>query len=379
MKIVVVSDSFKGCASSREINDLIEEGVRRAIPDSEVVKIPVADGGEGTVDALMSNTGDTRCYFDVRNPMGDPVTAEVGVINDDAAVVEMASASGLVLVTPDVRNPLIANSFGTGQLILHAMDVLYQYQSESRKKLFVGLGGSATNDCGMGMASALGYVFIDKNGNVLAPFPYNMIKVSSIDCSHVSNKLLDCDIIGICDVRNPLYGTQGATVVFGRQKGVTEDTCTLLDDGLKNMSEVIHSQLGKDVADIPGAGASGGLGAGLMAFCNATLQSGIETVLDMSNFDEIIKDADLVITGEGCIDSQSIYGKVPVGVAKRSKKHNVPVLAVVGQMKCSADELKPFGIDAVVSTVGPSVLPEESIAEFGNLIPNVVSRYLSYK
>ena len=180
-------------------------------------------------------------------------------------------------------------------------------------------------------------------------------------------------------MRNPLYGTQGATVVFGRQKGVTEDTCALLDDGLKNMSEVIHSQLGKEVADIPGAGAAGGLGAGLMAFCNATLQSGIETVLDMSNFDEIIKDADLVITGEGCIDSQSIYGKVPVGVAKRSKKHSVPVLAVVGQMKCSADELKPFGIDAVVSTVGPSVLPEESIAEFGNLIPDVVSRYLSYR
>ena len=218
MKIVVVSDSFKGCASSREINDLIEEGVRRAIPDSEVVKIPVADGGEGTVDALMANAGDTRCYFDVRNPMGDPVTAEVGVINDDAAVVEMASASGLVLVTPDVCNPLIANTFGTGQLILHAMDVLCQHQSESRKKLFVGLGGSATNDCGMGMASALGYVFIDKNGNVLAPFPYNMIKVSSIDCSHVSNKLLDCDIIGICDVRNPLYGRKERQLFSGGRK-----------------------------------------------------------------------------------------------------------------------------------------------------------------
>ncbi len=378
MKIVVVSDSFKGCASSREINDLIEEGVRRAVPDSVVVKIPVADGGEGTVDALMSEAGDKRCFFEVTNPMGDSVTAEVGVINDNTAVVETASASGLVLIASDDRNPLIANTFGTGQLMLHAMDVLCRHQSESRKKLFVGLGGSATNDCGMGMASALGYVFLDKNGNVVEPFPYNMIKVSSIDCLHASKKLFDCDIVGICDVRNPLYGAQGATAVFGRQKGVTENNFTLLDDGLKNLAEVIHFQLNKDVANVPGAGAAGGLGAGLMAFCNATLQSGIETVLDMSNFDEIIKDADLVITGEGCIDSQSVYGKVPVGVARRSKIQNVPVLAVVGQMKCSADELKPFGIDAVVSTVSPSVSPEKSIAGFGNLIPDVVSRYLSY-
>jgi glycerate 2-kinase len=357
MKVVIASDSFKGCCSSIEAAAAFESGIRAFLPDASIVTVPVADGGEGTVQALVSGLGGTMREIEVTGPLGWQVKASYGIINNVTAIMEMSAASGLSLVPEDKRNPLITTSFGTGEMIRDAMHI-------GCKKIYIGIGGSATNDGGMGMAQALGVSFLDKENKELGFGGKVIGELDRIDLSHRNQNLLHCEIVALCDVSNPLCGETGASYVYGPQKGANALDVLLLDAHLKHYSEVIMRQTGKDVAHVPGAGAAGGLGAGLLAFCNATLKPGIETVLEVVQLEKHLADADLVITGEGRIDGQSCFGKVPVGVAKVAKKYNIPVIAIVGSIGDGAEAVYELGIDGIVSIAnGPATL-EDSIKNF---------------
>ncbi|PTY41314.1 glycerate kinase family protein [Brachyspira hampsonii] len=368
-KIIIIPDSFKGSASSLEVCNYIEKGVLKVIKDADIKKIPVADGGEGTVQSILYAAGGHTKKINVRNPKGEIIEAQYGIINKDKAVIEMAEASGLTLINDKKRDPLKYSTYGTGELIKDAIN-------NNIKEILIGIGGSATNDCGIGMANALGYRFFDKNNNELEAVAQNMIKTAYIDNSNVDKRIFDIKITAACDVKNPLYGENGATAVYGKQKGVTNESFDILDNGLRNIAKIVKEQFGKEIDYIEGAGAAGGLGGGLIAFCNAQLKSGIDAVLDIIDFENKIKDASLIITGEGAIDGQTKEGKVPVGVAKRAC--NIPVIAIVGEIREGAEIVYDLGIKSIMPLCTKAMTLEESIANTSSLVENAAERALRF-
>ena len=368
-KIIIIPDSFKGSASSLEVCNYIERGVLKVIKDADIIKIPIADGGEGTVESILYAAGGNIKKINVKNPEGKIIEAKYGIINKEKAVIEMAEASGLTLIDDKTRNPLKYSTYGTGEFIKDALN-------NNIKEILIGIGGSATNDCGIGMANALGYKFLDKDNNELEAIAENMIKVDDIDDSNVDKRIFDIKITAACDVKNPLYGKNGATAVYGKQKGVTEESFDILDDGLKNIAKIIKEKFGKEIDYMEGAGAAGGLGGGLVAFCNAQLKSGIDAVLDIIDFESKIKDASLIITGEGAIDGQTKEGKVPVGVAKRAG--NIPVIAIVGEIREGAEIVYDLGIKSIMPLCTKAMTLEESISNTALLVENASERALRF-
>ncbi len=339
-KIVLIPDSFKGTMSSAEICDIMKGQIDRHFPGCEVVNIPVADGGEGSVDAFLTALGGEKVWLEVKNPYFEPMQSFFGLIdNGKTAVVEMASCAGLPLVEGR-RDPTRTTTFGVGQLILAAA-------KRGVSKIVVGLGGSSTNDGGCGAAAAVGVKFLDKDGASFVPTGGTLNEIERIDISGRSPLLNGIEIVTMCDIDNPMYGETGAAYIFGPQKGADEAMVRFLDNGLRHLGEVIKKDLGRDLTAVPGGGAAGAMGVGMMAFFDSALQMGIETVLDTVAFDKIIGDADMIFTGEGKIDSQSLRGKVVIGVARRAKKQGVPVIAVVGGSELEMGAAYEEGVKAI--------------------------------
>ncbi|ENF6039149.1 glycerate 2-kinase [Citrobacter amalonaticus] len=345
MKIVIAPDSYKESLSATEVAQAIEKGFREIFPDAQYVSVPVADGGEGTVEAMIAATHGSAHSALVTGPLGEKVNANWGMSDDGkTAFIEMAAASGLALVPPEKRNPLITTSRGTGELILQALD-------SGASNIIIGIGGSATNDGGAGMVQALGAKLCDANGTEIGYGGGSLNTLNTIDVSGLDPRIKHCAIRVACDVTNPLVGEQGASRIFGPQKGATEPLILELDRNLAHYADIIKKSLGVDVKNVPGAGAAGGMGAALMAFLGAELKSGIEIVTQALNLEEHIHDCTLVVTGEGRIDSQSIHGKVPVGVANVAKKYHKPVIGIAGSLTRDVGVVHQYGIDAVFSVL----------------------------
>jgi glycerate kinase len=352
MKIIIAPDSYKESLTAMEVADAIEAGFKKIFTDAEYIKLPMADGGEGTVQSLVDATGGSIVSCDVTGPLGQTVEGFFGLMGDgSAAIIEMAAASGLHLVEPEKRNPLVTTTFGTGELVKAALD-------RGVKHIIVGIGGSATNDGGIGMAQALGAKLLDADGNALGFGGGELSKLASIDLAELDPRLADIKLEVACDVDNPLCGPKGASHVFGPQKGATPEMVETLDSNLARYAEVIKSTNGRDVVNTAGAGAAGGLGAALLGLFDAELRPGIQIVMDAVNLSEVVKDADLVITGEGRIDSQTIHGKTPIGVARTAKQYDIPVIAIAGSTAKDCEVVHEHGIDAAYSVVlGATDLP----------------------
>ncbi|MGG7872441.1 glycerate kinase [Klebsiella aerogenes] len=356
MKIVIAPDSYKESLSALDVATAIETGFREIYPHAEYVKVPVADGGEGTVEAMVAATQGHIVQVSVTGPLGEPVNAFYGLSGDmRCAYIEMAAASGLESVPPTRRNPLQTTSWGTGELIRHALDA-------GVSQIIIGIGGSATNDGGAGMAQALGAKLLSAGQQQIAPGGGALETLARIDLSELDPRLADCRIDVACDVTNPLTGPQGASAVFGPQKGATAAMIERLDRGLQHFAQIIDRDLDIDVLNLEGGGAAGGMGAALYAFCGANLRPGIEIVTDALGLAELVADADLVITGEGRIDSQTIHGKVPVGVAKVAKRFNVPVIGIAGSLTADVGVVHQHGLDAVFSVLYSVCTLEEALA-----------------
>lgn len=356
MKIVIAPDSYKESLSALDVATAIEAGFREIYPDAEYVKVPVADGGEGTVEAMVAATQGRVEQVRVTGPLGEPVEAFYGLSGDArCAFIEMAAASGLESVPPARRNPLLTTSWGTGELIRHALDA-------GVTQIIIGIGGSATNDGGAGMVQALGAKLLTAEQQQIAPGGASLSSLAQIDLSELDPRLADCQIDVACDVTNPLTGPQGASAVFGPQKGATAPMIERLDSGLRHYAQIIARDLDIDVLSLEGGGAAGGMGAALYAFCGAKLRPGIEIVTDALQLAELVADADLVITGEGRIDSQTIHGKVPVGVAKVAKQFNVPVIGIAGSLTADVGVVHQHGLDAVFSVLYTICTLEEALA-----------------
>lgn len=341
-KVILIPDSFKGTMSSSEICGIMAEAVRAYYPGAQVVSIPVADGGEGSVDAFLSAVGGERVSVPVKGPYMEEMEGYYGLLDDGAtAVIEMAACAGLPLVGEN-RRAEKTTTYGVGQLMAHAA-------GRGCKKMVVGLGGSATNDFGAGAAAALGVQFLDENGEPFIPVGESLSRVAKIDMSGLLPALKDIEIITMCDIDNPLCGKSGAAYIFGPQKGADPAMVEYLNGQLKAIAGTVEQELGCDVADLPGAGAAGGMGGGMVAFFGSRLQMGIETVLDTVGFDRLAEDADLVLSGEGKIDTQSLRGKVVIGVARRCKKHGVPLVAVVGDIGDNIGSAYEEGVSGIFS------------------------------
>lgn len=339
-KYVVIPDSFKGCLSSGEICDIIAREIRRRDPEARVCALPVADGGEGTVDAFLGALGGEKVAVPCRDPYGRPLTAHYGLFLDGkTAVIEMAAAAGLPLVGED-RRVADTTTYGVGQLIAHAL-------KRGAERILLGLGGSATNDGGCGAAAALGVEFLDAEGKAFVPVGGTLRRIAHIRTDALLPALRQAEVIAMCDIDNPLCGESGAAAVFAPQKGADAATVRMLDEGLAHLAAVIKKDLGRFLLTLPGGGAAGGFGAGSVAFLGARLQMGIEAVLDLTDFDRLAADAYLVITGEGRLDSQSLRGKVVVGVARRARALGVPVVALVGSSETDIAAAYDAGVTAV--------------------------------
>lgn len=342
---VLAPDSFKESMTAKEVCNAMEKGLRKVFPEAEYVHVPMADGGEGTVQSLVDASGGQMLEKVVTGPLGQPVTAEFGILGDGVTgAIEMAAASGIHHVTPETKNPLITTTYGTGELIRECLD-------RGIKRIIIGTGGSATNDGGTGMAAALGAKFLDEAGQELPRGGGSLDKLSRIDVSALDPRLGELEMIVACDVTNPLCGEYGASRVFGPQKGATPQMVEQLDSNLAHYAEVVKQQLGKDVRDVPGAGAAGGLGSGLLIFTQAKLQKGIEIVIEYTELKRHIARADYVFTGEGGIDFQTKFGKTPYGVARMAKEAGKKVIAVAGYIGEGIDTLYDIGIDAVFGIV----------------------------
>ena len=373
MKIVVAPDSFKGSLTAIEVSDAIEQGIREVFPEAEIVKIPMADGGDGTVQCLVNATGGKILREKVTAPLGDEVLASYGILGDKkTAVIEMAEASGLTLVPEDRRNPLMTTTYGTGQLIKAALD-------QGCRKMIIGIGGSATNDGGAGMLQALGVKLLNQEGKEVGFGGGELKKIVKIDIGCMNSRLSDIKVLVASDVNNPLCGPQGASRIYGPQKGATPEMIKKLDESLSYFAELIKRDLNKDVKDIPGAGAAGGLGASLMAFLDAELRPGIEIMIEIVKLEQAIQDADLVITGEGKIDSQTIYGKAPIGVAKIAKKYNIPVIAVAAIIGDDADIVHQYGINTLIKISEPPMSLAEPRSKKVWLIKKSIKQFLERK
>ena len=372
-KVILMPDSFKGTMSSSEICGIMEKAVRAYYPDAEVVPIPVADGGEGSVDAFLAAVGGERVTVPVRGPYMEEMEGYYGLLDGGStAVIEMAACAGLPLVGEN-RHAEKTTTYGVGQLMAHAA-------GRGCKKMIVGLGGSATNDFGAGAAAALGVRFLDEAGEEFVPVGENLARVAKIDMSGLLSALRGIEVITMCDIDNPLCGKNGAAHIFGPQKGADPAMVEYLDGQLSAIARTVGRELGRDVADLPGAGAAGGMGGGMVAFLGSRLQRGIETVLDTVGFDRLVSDADLVLSGEGKIDTQSLRGKVVIGVARRCKKHGVPLVALVGDIGDNIENAYEEGVSAVFSTnrvaVDFSVARTRSKSDMALTVDNLM-RFLS--
>jgi len=364
VKIVIAPQGFKGNLTALQVAQAISKGVKRVVSDAETTLKPMADGGEGTVQALVDATGGKMMATEVTGPLGEPVTAHWGMLSDKTtAVIEMAAASGLPLVPPERRHPLVTTTYGTGELIRAALD-------SGCRKLIIGIGGSATNDGGAGMAQALGARFLDAEGEELPSGGAALAKLERIDVSHLDSRLADFDVTLASDVNNPLCGPKGASAIYGPQKGATPEMVKQLDAALAHYADVIQKDLGVDFRDVPGAGAAGGLGMGLMVFLKAKLIPGIDVVIKATNFVAALKGADLVFTAEGRIDRQSAMGKVPTGVALKAKEFGIPVIALAGEVAEDCVLVYEQGIDAVFCIAPGPISLDQSMAEAEKLIVN---------
>ena len=373
-KIVLVPDSFKGTLSSARFCALCARKIAELAPQCEVVSVPVADGGEGSADCFLTALGGRKIRVNTKNPLLEDMTAAYGILDGDGprtAVIEMAACAGLPLIE-DRKDPLRASTYGVGLLLRDALQ-------RGCRRIILGLGGSATTDMGLGAAQALGARFYDENGKEFLPVGGNLCELRHIDLSGMRLPP-DAEITCMCDIRNPLYGPMGAAHVFSPQKGATPEQTALLDRGLRHAADVIKTECGTDVSRIPGGGAAGGMGAGMNALLGAKLQSGIETVLDTVNFDELLRGADLCVTGEGLLDRQSTMGKVLDGVSRRTRAQGVPLVALVGGVSYDVGEIHNQGVSAVFTVNRlPEPLEESCLHTEENLLfamENILRLYL---
>ncbi|WP_337941123.1 glycerate kinase [Parabacteroides sp.] len=342
MKIVIAVDSFKGCLSSSSIAKAVEEGIFNTLPECEVIKVPIADGGEGTVEALVDATQGKKITLPVHNPLMQPIHAGYGMTGDGrTAIIEMSAASGLNLIPLKPGNIMNTTTYGTGEMIADAI-------KRGCRNFIIGVGGSATNDAGTGMMQALGVRFTDDTGKEVEKGGKSLSAIRHIDTQNQLPELQDCTFHIATDVTNPFYGPQGAAYIFGPQKGGDEEQIKILDRGMKHLAGLIFETTGKDISYLPGSGAGGGMGGGCVAFLQATISSGIELIMDYLRFDELIQGADLLITGEGRMDRQTLFGKVPVGIARAAASRHIPVIAITGQVDTTADKaLREAGLSAI--------------------------------
>ena len=368
MRIIVAPDSFKGSLSALAVAEAMERGVLTVFPEAQVLKVPIADGGEGTVEALIAATGGQLRHSEVRGPLGLPVKAHWGISGDgETAFIEMASASGLPLVPKAQRDPRITSTYGTGQLMQAALDA-------GLRKLVIGIGGSATNDGGAGMARALGVRFLDAEGRDLPEGGAALAALACIDVAGLDPRLAEASLLVACDVDNPLCGKRGASAVYGPQKGATPEMVQELDAALGVFAQGAAAATGRDVALLPGAGAAGGLGAGLLFFTPASLRPGVAIVLETTGFEAMVQGADLVITGEGRTDFQTAMGKAPVGVAAVAKRHGVPVICLSGGLDEGADDVLAHGIDALAAIVPQPMTLEACMRQGAALVEAAAAR-----
>ena len=353
MKVVIAPQEFKGSISALEVATAMGEGVRRVVPEAQTVLVPVADGGDGTLETLVEGSGGEVRTSEVTGPLGEKITARWGAMGDGAtAVIEMARTSGLALVPIEKRNPLITTTYGLGEAIKHALDSGF-------RRFIVGIGGSATNDAGAGMAQALGIRLLDSNGRDLPHGGAALADLSRIDLSGRDARASEARFLVACDVSNPLTGAEGASAIYGPQKGATPEMVAQLDAALRNFAQVVKRDVGADINGVPGAGAAGGLGGGLIAFLGGELSSGVDIVMETVGLEERLEGADLVVTGEGCMDHQTVYNKAPIGVAARAKERGIPVIAISGSLGDGYSEVHHHGIDAAVAiTRFPMTLDE---------------------
>ncbi|TDO83366.1 glycerate kinase [Halanaerobium saccharolyticum] len=353
MKILVAPDSFKGSLTAMETAENIGNGIHRADSEIEVDLLPMADGGEGTVQSLVDATDGEIIETEVTGPLGDPVEAFYGLLGDGkTAVIEMAAASGLPLVSDEKKNPLKTTTYGTGELIASALE-------QGVEQIIIGIGGSATNDAGVGMAQALGAEILDVEGNQVDFGGGSLDQIEEINLNNLDSRLNDVEILVACDVDNPLYGEDGAAYVYAPQKGADTKMVEILDQNLRHFNQITIKELDKDTNQIPGAGAAGGLGAGLVAFLNAELKAGVDIVLEIIDFESRLINVDLVITGEGMLDGQSIFGKTPIGVSRSAAKKDIPVIAVAGTLGRGVEKVLDHGINAYFSIIDrPAELKE---------------------
>ncbi|TFH28231.1 MAG: glycerate kinase [Bacteroidia bacterium] len=343
MNILIAPDSFKDCMSAWEVAIALGRGIKKILPDAVLVMVPMADGGEGTVESVIDATGGKRIEIPVMDPLMRKISSFYGITGDGrTAVIEMAAASGLELLEPEERDPWITSTYGTGQLIANALD-------QGCKKIMLGIGGSATNDCGAGMAEALGVEFSGRFGKLTARGGGALGEVESVHLEGLDGRIAGTTFVVACDVNNPLTGPQGASAIYGPQKGADGAMVEKLDRNLTHFAGVIENQFGKKISQIPGSGAAGGLGAGMIAFLDATLMKGFPLIAELTGLEEKIRQADLVITGEGKMDAQTQFGKTPLGVAQLAKKHGIPVIGVAGTLEEDAGVLYQEGFDLLLS------------------------------
>ena len=372
MKVVIAPQSFKGSISALDAAKAMEEGVLRTVSDAETVLVPVADGGDGTLETLVEATGGDIRSVTVTGPIGKAVTAEWGALGDgQTAVIEMARTSGLALLSLTEREPLRATTYGLGEVIREALDAGF-------RSFIVGIGGSATNDGGAGMAQALGVRLLDETGKNLPLGGAVLADLRRIDISGLDKRAMEARFSVACDVSNPLTGPEGASAVYGPQKGATPDLVEQLDAALKNFARVVERDIGTSIDTVPGSGAAGGLGGGMMAFLEGSLRAGIDIVLNHVGLDEKLEGADLVITGEGQLDFQTVYNKAPIGVAWRAKQRNIPVIAICGSLGKGFEDVHAEGIDAVASIICAPMTLDEASARGGELIADAVAEAMRF-
>lgn len=374
MKILVASDSFKGSLSTFDVMDVVKEAAMRVDPTIEVMGVPVADGGEGTLDILLYAMEGKKVYCQVSDPLGRPIEAAYGLFGT-TAVVELARASGYHLLKQEEKNPLVTTTYGTGEIIRYILD------RPEVKEIIVTIGGSATNDGGLGIAQALGFKALDKEGKEIPLGGGAIYRLATLELDHVHPRLKEVTIRAACDVNNPLFGPLGASRVYGPQKGATPDMVEILDQNLQHLAHVIKRDMGMDVATLPGGGAAGGTGVGLVAFCGAILEPGSRILLDVLGFDEKIKEVDLIITGEGRIDHQTAFGKAPLEVARRGRSAGKPVVGLAGALGDSIESLYEEGFTAFFTLCPGPVSEREAIEKahtYGvRAVENILRLYLA--
>ena len=370
MRILISPDSFKGSLTSQEVAEAIERGIKKVSEGIETIKIPIADGGDGTLDCIMPVIDGEVIYTEVVGPLGEEISAPFGVMdNGNTAFIEMAKASGLALVPREKRNPMVTTTYGTGQLIKKALDM-------GCKRIIIGLGGSATNDGGVGIAQALGVRFLDKNNYEIGFGGGSLDKIKKIDISTLDSRLKSVTIEAACDVINPLCGLNGASYIYGPQKGADLNMIKVLDENLKHLAKVILEQLKYDIKDVPGAGAAGGMGAGILTFLGGTIRKGIDIMIDITGLEEKLQGVDLIFSGEGRIDKQILNGKTIFGVSKLAKKYGIPLVAIVGNIHEDAYELYDNVVDGIESIIDRPMDEIEAFSKASTLIEKAAERAL---